>query len=116
MRIVDQSLLKVGNADLDWHVAQTEQDHSRMWLSIAEVEIAEILVVSQYDALIGKRDCQNIAVVQRLGMVAPANGDVVSFTLEECRTPERETLVKQKPHSAVGVAISVGLGVASNSI
>jgi hypothetical protein len=87
-----------------------------MWSSLAEDEIAEVLVVGQYDALSGKRDCQNIAVVRCLGMVAPADGYVVSFTLEECREAERETLVKQKPHGAVGVAISFGLGVASTSI
>jgi hypothetical protein len=90
--MVDQSLLKVGNANLDWHVAQTEQDHSRMWSSIAEDEIAEVLVIGQYDALISKRDCQNIPVVQRLGMVASADGDVVSRTIEECRKAEWETL------------------------
>jgi len=113
--MVDQGSLKIRDANVDWHVAETKQDYSRMWLSIAEDEIAEVLVVGQYDALIGKRDCQNIAVVQRLGMVAPADGDVVSLTLEECRKAEGETLVKQKPHSAVGVAISFGLGVASTS-
>jgi hypothetical protein len=87
-----------------------------MWSSLAEDEIAEVLVIGQHDALIGKRDCQNISVVQCLRMIAPADGDVVSFTLEECREAKRETLVKQKPHSAVGVAISFGLGVASTSI
>ncbi len=114
--MVDQGLLKVRDANVDWHVAETKQDHFRMWSAIAEDEIAEVLVVGQYDASIGERDCQNISVVQRLGMVAPADGDVVSFTLEECREAKRETLVKQKPHSAVGVAISFGLGVASTSI
>jgi hypothetical protein len=49
-------------------------------------------------------------------MIAPADGNVVSFTLKEFGEAKRETLVKQKPHSAVGVAISFGLGVASTSI
>jgi hypothetical protein len=49
-------------------------------------------------------------------MIAPADGNVVSFTLKEFGEAKQETLVKQKPHSAVGVAISFGLGVASTSI
>ncbi|MDF3042351.1 MAG: hypothetical protein K0Q71_5057 [Thermomicrobiales bacterium] len=49
-------------------------------------------------------------------MVAPADGNVVPFALEKCRKAERQTLVKKKPHSADGVAISFGFGVASTSI
>jgi hypothetical protein len=61
--MVDQGLLKVGDANVDWHVAETKRDHSRMWSSLAKDQIAKILVIGQYDALIGKRDCQNISVV-----------------------------------------------------
>ena len=82
--MVDQGLLKVRDANVDWHVAETKQDHSRKWSSIAEDEISEVLVIGQYDTLIGKRDRRTISVVQCLGMVAPAGGDVVSFTFEEC--------------------------------
>ncbi|MDF3042352.1 MAG: hypothetical protein K0Q71_5058 [Thermomicrobiales bacterium] len=63
--MVDQDVPKVCDANVDWHVAETKQDHSRMWSSLAEDEIAEVLVVGQYDALIGTSDCQNIAIVQR---------------------------------------------------
>ncbi len=87
-----------------------------MRLSIAEDEIAEILVVGQDDAPLGKRDRQDFAVIQRVGMVAPADGDVVPLVLEECREAERETFVKEKPHSGVGAATSCGFGIASTSL
>jgi hypothetical protein len=41
-----------------------------MWPSIAEDEIAKVLVVGQHNALIAIGNRQNIAVVQRLGMGA----------------------------------------------
>jgi hypothetical protein len=115
IRVIDQDSAQIREASFDRDKAESKQDHSCVGLVIAEDQIAEILVVGQQDPSLGKRDRQNVTIVQGVPVIATADRNVVAFDCEESDEAEGKALVEQEPHCDIEVAASLGRGAASTS-
>ncbi len=113
--VLAEGVLQQGNPLRKRQVAHAEQDHASVGELVAENERAEVLVVGQENAPLANGDGQDVPILQRVRVVAPDDGDVVSLLLEEGGEAKGEAFVKQERHGAGCRATSgVALRVASS--
>ena len=109
--MLGQDALQMGDPNGERHVAEAKQDDTSVGESVAEDQIAEVLVVGQDDAPLPMSNRQDVAVGQRMRVVVADGGDVVILALEVRREPKGESFIEEERQSVGAAAVSLRAAV-----